>query len=245
MSQTQPKPRLLFVSILGQPGYYRPEIFARVAGGDDEVAWFKSMLNGLGLLDRVSYRGVFHARGEPLPAHDAYDAVIVGGSFHSAHDGLPWQDSLWDWMRESRAAGKPLFGICGGHQLMALRTGGSVDRLKNGRKNATMQIDLTEAGRDHYLFKDLASLDFHFGNGERVAKPPPGAVVLAQSDDLPAMALDHGSGWVSVQFHPEAKAEILAASWTDTAPEFAENYCETPEAPRLFKNFLKAHGLLS
>lgn len=241
-------PKLLFVSMLGEPGKYRASLFDEIEGGDDEVFWFKSMMAHEGFAPSLTIDGIFHARGEALPPQDnpatRYDAVIVGGSFHSVHDDLPWQRSLWQWMQRLRDASMPVFGICGAHQLISLKDGGHVDGVPNAPRHQTETIKLTEAGKQHPLFDGVTDLRFHFGNSERVAEAPPGATILAQSMDMPVMALDHGGGWVSVQFHPELSAKTIGASWADTRPEFVNLYDATPEAPRLFANFLKAGGII-
>ena len=43
---------------------------------------------------------------------------------------------------------------------------------------------------------------------------PTGATILAATADSPAVALDYGGGWYSVQFHPEASHAIFQ-HWVD------------------------------
>ncbi len=237
--------RVVFLSQFGMPGSYDPAIFSDAPGGDDEGHWIGLQLAGLGLTDRIAYSSRRICHGALPPEPEEADIAILGGSLHSVQDDLPYQRRLKDWFARWRAAGRPLFGICGGHQLMAHWQGAPVDRVPDGPVCATEAIRLTQAGRSHPLFAGLESseLDFHFGNYERVARLPDGAVLLAERPDLPAMAVDHGAGWWSVQFHPEADRDIFVMSWGDKGPGFRHNYRPVPRSTQLLRNFLLSCGV--
>lgn len=244
--------RLVFLGQLGAPGRYDPAMFADEPGGDDETVWFDLTLQRAGVRDRLAYDGRRICHGAPLPPLDgpeAPEAVVIGGSFHSVHDDLPWQRTLIDWLRAARAradGGPPVFGVCGGHQIMSKALGAPVGFVESGTMAATLPVDLTEAGRAHWLFDGVGDPPaFHFGNEEHVVRPPDGATVLATRTELPAAAIDYGGGWVSVQFHPEAEADAFARGWRDSHPEFMANYHPVPLTPLVFKNFLYATGVLS
>lgn len=240
------KPSLLFVSMLGEPGRYDPAIFAEVEGGDDEVFWFRSMLAQNGLLDRVAFSGVHVTRGEALPDAKQFDAIILGGSFHSVHDDRPWQSELKEWLQGPRGRNTPVFGICGGHQLMATMDGATVETIPSGPMASTQTVALTDFGRDHFLFQGMHyPMTFHFGNYECVRNPPAAYKILAADDRMPAMALDHGGNWYSVQFHPEADDAAFTASWGDEAGDVSGKYIPTPDAPKIFWNFLTGTGVLT
>jgi GMP synthase-like glutamine amidotransferase len=107
-------------------------------------------------------------------------------------------------------------------------------------------VERTEAGRDHFLFDGFAEDDaFHWGNYDRVEVPPPGATVLATRPGLPAAALDHGGGWYSVQFHPEATADLFGAVWGKLDPAKAANYRLLPGTERMLRNFLVGTGVVA
>lgn len=232
--------RVLFVSMIGQPGRYDPSIYDGIPGGDNEVHWVFLRLRDLGLAGRIAYRGVFVCRGEALPGPDEADAVILGGSYHSVHDDLGWQRATRDWLRRYRATGRPLLAICGGQQMVCAMDGAAVEPVPSGVMAGTMPVTLTLAGRAHFLFAGYgAAPGFHWANEERVARPPAGAEVLATRPEVPCAALDHGGGWYSVQFHPEATHESMAVSWRPQHPEYGENYRPAPDGYLLLRNFLE------
>jgi len=240
------RPTVLFIGMLGAPGRYDPALFAGAEGGDDEVHWFRVMLRDLGLLDRIDFDGLYLSRGEALPDPGAHDAVIVGGSFHSVHDGLPWQRDLVAWLHALRETGTPLFGICGGHQMIGQMEGAAVDTVPSGPMAGTLEAPLTAEGLKHFLFDGLAGdSHYHFGNYERLSAAPESATVLAADSKMPAMALDHGGAWYSVQFHPEIRADVIGNSWSGENAHYRHNYRETPDAPKIFRNFLYGTGVLS
>jgi|GEM_PF-640516 len=240
------RPVVLFISQIGDLGPDSARAFCRLPGGDDETVWMRACLDSLGLLDRIEYRSVKTHLGEDLPTDLAgIDAVILGGSVANVHDGHEWQGRILDFLRAWRATGRPFFGICGGHQLATVLEGGTVEVNPVGVTAGTFPLTRTTAGEDHFLFAGFPSeAAFHFGNYDRVAVPPAGAVVLATRPDLPAAALDHGGNWLSVQFHPEATVDLFAVVWANTKPEYLANYHPLPFCERMLANFLAGTGVL-
>lgn len=237
--------KLFFLAQLGAPGRYDPAVFAGQPGGDDEIHWFDRMLADLGVKDRLDFEGRSVCRGAPVPDLAEADAVIVGGSFHSVHEHLPWQQALNAYLSQLRAERPevPVFGICGGHQQMSMALGGTVEKLEDGVRVGTLPVLLTDEGRYNPLFDGVIPR-FHFGNEEHVSVAPASAQVLATAPGIPACALDYGQNWMSVQFHPEATADCITESWGPKAGSVAEQYEETPDSPRVIANFLKATGVL-
>ncbi len=240
------RPVVLFISQLGEPGSYDPRAFCRLPGGDDETVWMRGCLDSLGLLDRIEYRAVRTHLGEVLPEDlGAIDAVILGGSVASVHDGHAFQARILDFLRAWRTTGRPFFGICGGHQLASVLEGGTVGRNPAGVTAGSYPLTLTAAGAGHFLFEGFGpDAPFHWGNYDRVETPPADAVVLATRPDLPAAALDHGGNWLSVQFHPEATADLFGAVWAASEPERAAAYRPIPFCERMLGNFLSGTGVI-
>ena len=240
-----PTPTILFISLLGGEGTYDPRSFCRLPGGDDDTVWMRLCLESVGLADKITYRSARVHRGEALPDVGEIDAVITGGSINSAHDGLEWQHRTRDFLHAWRATGKPWFGICGGHQLASVMLGGEVGENPDGWTAGSYPAERTEAGARHFLFDGFADdAAFHWSNRDRVAVPPPGAVVLATRPGLPAAALDHGGNWYSVQFHPEATADLFGAVYAKRDPAKLANYRVLPGTERMLLNFLVGTNIL-
>jgi GMP synthase-like glutamine amidotransferase len=192
------------------------------------------------------FQTVAFTNGEALPDPLEFDAVIVGGSVHSINENQPWQKVLMAWLERWKETGRPALGICGGHQMMCVMAGATVAPRASGVKGRSAAVTLTEAGRDHPLFDGFGDHPvFHFGNFDHVLKAPENTTVLGMDPESPALAIDHGENWYSIQFHPEPSHHYMARIWVNTStPEYALNYRALPDAPRLFVNFARLAGLL-
>ena len=237
---------LLFISQFAQPGTYSRATWRRVQDGDDETRALATLLDHIGLIDRLDYRGVKAHEGEPLPEDlDGIDAVILGGSFASVSDGYPWQTAISAWAQRWRDTGKPMMGICGGHQLMSTLLGGRVEKSPTGPEVGSLPVTRTLAGHAHFLFDGFGDDDrFFFGNFDRVVAVPEGTTVLATRPNLPAAALDHGGSWVSVQFHPESTCDRMATCWAELDPQQGARYTFIPGCEAMMRNFITGNGLV-
>lgn len=148
--------------------------------------------------------------GESLPAVVGVIGALVTGSPANVTDQEPWMDELAQWLRELHAAGKPLLGVCFGHQIMAWALGGEVDYHPQGREVGTHKIELTPEGRMDPWLADLpAQFSAQLVHEQTVLVPPPGATVLARNDHDACQILRYGPKSVSVQFHPEFSPDIM------------------------------------
>ena len=236
--------RLLCISILGDPAVADRSVFEDLPEGGCDWDWVRARFRESDLADRIEIDGVDASLGQELPSPDDYDAVVVGGSYHNVNEGHPWQLRMIDWMREWRLTERPLFGICGGHQMATVALGGAVDPMDGEPFAETAPIDLTDKGREHFLFEGLNSNPVvHFGNNDHVTRAPEGATLLATYRGIVA-ALDHGGDWYTTQFHPEASPRGMTVGWTGAIPSKGVRYAESADGGRILANFLRGTGLV-
>jgi GMP synthase-like glutamine amidotransferase len=240
-----PKPfRLLYISQLAEPDRYNATVHDQTPDGQTGGDWMRTRMRDLGLSDAVQMTDIDVCFGDEIPDHRDFNAVVIGGSVHSVLEMRPWHHRLLTWIAAYRPTGKPLLGICGGHQLMCQWQGQEVAKLRPEAFEATLTIELTDAGKIHPLFEGLdETVGYNFGNNEYVVGVPAGAEVLATLKQAQSLALDHGGNWYSIQFHPEISMETMQQYWQQEDPSKIANYRPTPEAPKLLGNFLKLAGL--
>lgn len=236
---------LLHISLAGINPDLDASRFDGIEGGGDVSVWFENRLKELGLSQAVHLRSVHVFEGEALPEPESADAVVLGGSYRSIYEGLPWQSEVMAWLESYRGTGRPLLGICGGHQMVSMLGGARVEPFEDGPLVGSLPVTLSEAGRRHFLFDGFPDRpEFHFGNSDHVLAAPEDSVVLASSGGLEVDALDFGGQWVTVQFHPEASHELIAREFVQTHPDFVARFHPVPDAPKVVVNFLKGTGVI-
>lgn len=147
---------------------------------------------------------VRRAPEEDLPeGPEPFDRILMSGSSTPAGEEAPWIDRLLAFTRRAVELGKPLLGICYGHQILARALGGSeaVGRAAVAEFGWT-EIELLE---DSALFRGMPrrfhSFSSHF---DEVVRLPAGMRRLARSADCGIQACGvEGRPAFGVQFHPE------------------------------------------
>lgn len=132
------------------------------------------------------------AHGAALPDVGTFDGLLVSGSEFGVYDDTPWMAPLRRLLEATREAGKPVFGICFGHQIMADVYGGKAEKSAQGN----------HVGLRHYDM-DGARVDANVWHKDQVTRVPPGARVIGSASYCPVSALAYGFPALSVQFHPE------------------------------------------
>jgi GMP synthase-like glutamine amidotransferase len=236
--------RLLSISILGEPSVARREAFDGLDDGQTDWDWIASRLRERGLEGSIEISGVDVSLGETLPSPDAFDGVVVGGSIHNVNEGRDWQCRTIEWLADWRETGRPLFGICGGHQMAAVALGGVVERMNGKPISETGGLELTEEGKKHFLFDSLGhGPEVHFGHFDHVSRVPDGSSVLATYKGFVA-TLDLGGNWCSTQFHPESTGNGMVVAWDGALAPEALCYRESPDGGHIIENFLRGTGLI-
>ena len=167
------------------------------------------------LLDWATARGVelcwlrFH-EGATVPALDEVEAaVILGGSMNTYQDGdYSHLRSVREWTRAALLAGKKVFGICLGAQIMADALGSQVVRATKLERGWIEVSRLPQATKSP-LLNWLPEQQFFFSWHGDTFVVPEGALHGASSADCLAQAFAWGKHALAVQFHPEADASIV------------------------------------
>jgi GMP synthase (glutamine-hydrolysing) len=166
---------------------------------------------GAGLsLSNVRVVRVF--QGESLPEPDAVPGIVITGSPAMVTDRAPWSENTARWLARAVALGKPILGICYGHQLLAHALGGDVQFNPRGREIGTTDVKLTSAAQHDPLFGRFAEL-LHLPvcHRQSVTKLPAGATLLGASALDPHHIVRYGALSWGVQFHPEFDSNIVRA----------------------------------
>ncbi len=177
----------------------------------DFHAWFIDRLGP----DRFDFQVANVQDGDALPSSDEgtsnerVDAVLVTGSPAMVSHGHGWSEATADWLRAFHATGRPMLGVCYGHQLIAHALGGRVGANPAGRQMGTARVEL-DAPEDPLLGNFSPVSDFQVTHVESVLEPPSGARVIGRCAADPNHALHFGARSWGVQFHPEFDEEIMA-----------------------------------
>ena len=136
---------------------------------------------------------------DKVPSMRNFDALIVSGSERSVYDEISWHDDVSHALHTSREMGKPIFGICFGHQIMASTFGGEV-RRSNGDGFI---------GVKKFVQTDGLTFNRFVWHHDQVTRPPNCATVVASSDYCPFASLEYNFPAFSVQYHPEFEKEYF------------------------------------
>ena len=135
--------------------------------------------------------------------------IILSGQSH------PWErytpKSLAGVFSVIREANRPILGVCGGHQQMALAFGaevGLMGRLEPGegydgakRERGFFEVETNNQGIFQHLPEKITVWHSHF---DEVKNLPPGFEATAANETCPIQAMQHNDRPLfGVQFHPE------------------------------------------
>lgn len=213
----------------------------------DQVDWFSAALR----VDRSDVLAVAAERGQRLPALDAFSVAVITGSWSMVTDRPEWSERVGHWALELIARGKPLLGVCYGHQLMAQTMGGRVDYLEGGREQGVFDVCLSSAAAADPLFgRWPVHFSAYLSHSQSVVMPPVGAVVLGGTARDPYQILRYGPNALSVQFHPDFTPAVLQACIADRVERSGDasektpaikSLLDTPQARNVLSHFIELH----
>ncbi|SDI35511.1 type 1 glutamine amidotransferase [Aliiruegeria lutimaris] len=160
----------------------------------DYPSMFRRLLDGHGFEFQswAVVDGVF-----PNSIGDA-DGWLITGSKHGAYEDHPWIPPLEDFIRDVHASGRPLVGICFGHQVIAQALGGKVEKFAGGWSVGPTVYELEG--------EQIALNAWH---QDQVVELPEGATVIGSSNFCENAALLYGDTILSIQPHPEFNATVI------------------------------------
>ena len=175
----------------GTPAY--PELFRGLfdrAGADFDITFVQVRL------------------GEFPASVDDYDAYLVTGSAAGVYDDLDWIAPLEVFIRDAYQAGKPLVGICFGHQVIANALGGKAEKSTKGWGCGTRNLPILDDGGIFDTNQSTSTLLYM--HQDQVVQAPPKATVLIGDDFCTIASFKIGEQVLCFQGHPEFTPAVIA-----------------------------------
>lgn len=130
-----------------------------------------------------------------------WDLFITTGSKLSAYDDVDWVKNFIGFVQLLDNSEKKLFGICFGHQAIAMAVGGLVE---NSSKGWGVGISSNRVHfQPEWMIKGAAELNLIVSHQDQVIKLSDGAKVIAGNDFCPHFMVQWSPHFLSIQGHPE------------------------------------------
>ena len=175
----------------------------KVAGRFDPYpVMFGALLNKSG--QDLQYQSYSVINGDMPSSIDACDGWLITGSRHGAYEKLDWMLWLESFIRDLYNAGKPLVGICFGHQIIAQALGGEVTKSDKGWGIGLHHYDIDVA--QSWMTAAPDKVGIYAFHQDQISQLPSDAEVFISSSFCPYAGLTYGNSIISVQAHPEFEA---------------------------------------
>lgn len=181
-----------------------------------------------------------------LPDIKLVDAIILSGGPMGVYElNNPQYEYIrreMVYLEEAIKRGKPILGICFGHQLLAHIFGAKVERMEEKKEIGWYDVEIADSSSPVFknIGRSLKVFEFH---NDQVIFPPSNSKVLASTNLCPIEALSYTDCPVfSVQFHPE----IDESAGVEILQNFAKNIPSVERKPNsdinirkeIFNNFV-------
>lgn len=127
-------------------------------------------------------------------APDQADGWLITGSKFGVYEDHAWIPPLEQLIRGIYASGKPMIGVCFGHQIIAQALGGRAEKFSGGWSVGPVAYDFQD--RDQPVM-------IHAWHQDQVTQLPEGAQRLASTNFCENAAFVMGDKVLCVQPHPE------------------------------------------
>lgn len=160
----------------------------------DYTDYFQSLLNGHDLT--FTTWNVVDMEFPESP--EAAEGWLITGSRHGAYEDHPFIPPLESFIRSVQSSGRPMIGICFGHQIIAQALGGKVEKFAGG----------WSIGRREYMTAK-GPIALNAWHQDQVVQAPEGARTIASNDFCAHAGLVYGDTILTLQPHPEIRGDIM------------------------------------
>jgi GMP synthase-like glutamine amidotransferase len=176
-----------------QAGHFVPELQAELG---DYTTLYARLLSGH---DHEFEFETFSVVDMEFPTStEVADGWLISGSKHGAYEDHPFIPPLEDLIRAIHASGKPLVGICFGHQIIAQAMGGKVEKFDDGWSVGRVEYEMS--GKGYAL---------NAWHQDQIIVPPEGATTVGSSGFCTHAALVYGDQIWTMQPHPEFESPAI------------------------------------
>jgi GMP synthase-like glutamine amidotransferase len=137
-----------------------------------------------------------------------FDGFMITGSPASVGDSADWINRLLSLIQDIHVNKIPMFGVCFGHQAIAVALGGTLLRNPQGWGHGVLR---TWAVAPFPWGDQMGEIDLYASHIEQVSQLPNGARRIASSEGCENAGFILGDHILTIQHHPEMTHDFISA----------------------------------